>query len=78
MKNRETPTKKEYPENIRQFMDLVSAILKRIKDKHLNDPDILDNEHAIATIPIPRRVCPYPLQLRFVRARRAREVVAEE
>ena len=40
MKNRETPTKKEYPENIRQFMDLVSAVLNRIKNKHLNNSEI--------------------------------------
>ena len=40
MKNRETPTKKEYPENIRQFIDLVSAVLNRIKNKHLNNPEI--------------------------------------
>ena len=32
--------KKEYPEHILEMIDLVSAILRRIKEKKLDKPDI--------------------------------------
>lgn len=32
--------RKEYPEHLRQLMDLVSAVLRRIKDKRLDKADI--------------------------------------
>ena len=40
LKHREMTMNKEYPEHLRQFVDLVAAILRRIKDKRLDKPDI--------------------------------------
>ena len=40
MKHREMTMNKEYPEHLRQLADLVSAILRRIKDKRLDEPDM--------------------------------------